>query len=73
MINNKLNTKGQYINNKGIQKTTQKFLNYFINSIEKKKEELKDKKINIIQFLIILIDLLVVLLIQKNQLLTEKF
>ena len=36
--------KGMYINNKGIQKATQKFLNYYINSNEKKKEKLKVKK-----------------------------
>ena len=36
--------KGKYINNKGIQKATQKFLNYYINSNEKKKEKLNDKK-----------------------------
>ena len=36
--------KGQYINNKRIQKATEKFINYYVNSITKKKEKLKSKK-----------------------------
>ena len=36
--------KGKYINNKRIQKATEKFINYFVNSIEKKKGKLSDKK-----------------------------
>ena len=36
--------KGKYINNKRIQKATEKFINYFVNSIAKKKGKLSDKK-----------------------------